>query len=204
MSPTPPVSLTDWVAGDLGDLRSIWESLRPDLDAADTERTFRGRPLTPQQAGDVFERWVMEAFRLSGARGGYAYRVPLRGSGSTREQIDGLLFDGWQGFLVESKFWTDKASFGPIALLHLLVEQRPVGVLGLFFSAFGYTVPAVESAELLHPIRVLLFDRQDLTWALGSTPFAGRMAEMVRRKWMHAVKYGRPYGPASDPPELFA
>ena len=69
MSPTPPVSLTDWVAGDLSDLRSIWESLRPDLDAADTQRTFRGQPLTPQQAGDVFERWVMEAFRLSGARG---------------------------------------------------------------------------------------------------------------------------------------
>src|SRR5205823_3934350 len=121
----------------------------------------------------------------------YPFRVPMQESSRTREQIDGMVFEGWQGFLIESKFWTGKVDFGPIALLHFLVETRPVGTLGLFFSAFGYTRPAQESANRLHPLRVLLFERRDLEWALAREPFKGSMLEMVRRKWMLAVKRGR-------------
>jgi hypothetical protein len=195
---TDPASLTDWQATGVKELRNIWKDLQTDLIDESTERRFRGRNLTPEQAGDVFERWVLEAFRLSGLTGHYAFPVPLRASESTREQIDGLVIDGWQGFLVESKFWTNKVDFGPIALLHSHVEMRPVGTLGLFFSAFGYTWPAQESAELLRPVRVLLFDGDDLEWVLNGGPFKGRMAEMVRRKWMLAMKYGRPYLPVSE------
>jgi hypothetical protein len=182
-------------------LLTIWKDLRPDLKEEAVERKFAGQSLTAEQAGDVFERWLLEAFRLSGMVGHYAFRVPFRGSGSTREQIDGLLFDGWAGFLIESKFWTKKVDFGPIALLDFAVGTRPVGTLGLFFSGFGYTAAALESAQLLRPIRVLLFDQEDLDWALdekalkGSSAtkgFRGRMAEMVKRKWMLAVKFGHP------------
>src|SRR5438552_10236857 len=95
----------------------------------------------------------------------------MQDSGIIREQIDGLVVDGWQSFLIESKFWTDPVDFNPIALLHTLLDTRPVGTLELFFSAFGYTEPAKESADRLRPARVLLFEPDDLKWALAQTPF---------------------------------
>jgi hypothetical protein len=197
-------SPTDWQARNVTELRSIWEELRPDSAAPGTERRFRGRVLTAEEAGDVFERWVLEAFRLSGASGHYSYSVPLKPEGGpAREQIDGLLLDNWQAFMLESKFWTNKVDLGPISLLADLVELRPLGTLGLFFSVFGYTPAALDSVELRHPIRVLLFDRVDLTWAIGQKRFRGRMAEMVNRKWMLAVKYGRAAMPVTEPLDLF-
>jgi hypothetical protein len=129
--------------------------------------------------------------------------VPLRGSANTQEQIDGLIFDSWQAFLVEAKLWTDKVDFGPIVLLHDIVDRRPAGTLGLFFSAYGYTYPATECAELLRPIRVLLFDADDLNWALQQESFKGSMREMIRRKWFHTVMLGRLDKPVSDPLDLF-
>ena len=45
----------------------------------------------------------------------------------------------------------------PIFRLHLMAEQRPIGTMGLIFSASGYTDPAIELAERLRPIRVLVF-----------------------------------------------
>ena len=95
-----PFSTTEWRAKDLKQFLTIWKDLRPETDLPDVERKFAGQPLTAIPAGEVFERWVLEAFRLSGMVGHYGFRVPLRESGSTREQIDGLLFDGWTGFLV--------------------------------------------------------------------------------------------------------
>lgn len=194
---------TDWRADNPAHLRRIWADLHPESDEAGTERKFGDVSLSLRQAGDVFERWVLEAFRLSGTSGHYAFRVPLGNSGNTREQIDGMILDGWQGFLVESKFWTDKVDFSPLAVLHYLVETRPVGTLGLFFSAFGYTSAAFESTEILRPLRVLLFDQRDLDWALRPGKFQGRMAEMVRQKWLLALKYGRSNLLVSEVIELF-
>jgi hypothetical protein len=203
MARATPFSTTDWQAGDVPELRRIWKDLRPESAEEGTERRFHDRVLTAEQAGDVFERWVLEAFRLSGATGHYAFRVPMRGSGDTREELDGLIFDGWQGFLLECKFWTGKVDFGPIALLHTLIDARPAGTLGLFFSAFNYTLPALEAAEMLRPLRVLLFDRADLEWALGPKSIKGRMVEMVRQRWMLTVKYGRPHGRLPGDLDLF-
>ncbi|HZV03752.1 MAG TPA: restriction endonuclease [Gemmataceae bacterium] len=202
-SKSDPISLTGWQAAGAKELRKIWEDLRTDSIEEGTERKFRGRNITPGEAGDVFERWVLEAFRLSGMTGHYAFPVSLRQSASTREQIDGVILDGWQGFLVESKFWTKGVDFGPIALFHAHVETRPAGTMGLFFSAFGFTAPALEPAELLRPFRVLLFDGDDLKWALTSGPFNGRMTEMIRRKWVLALKDGLPHRSVSDTIDLF-
>ncbi|MEJ7638717.1 MAG: hypothetical protein WKF75_12265, partial [Singulisphaera sp.] len=81
----------------------------------------------------------------------------------------------------------------------LLVEQRTVGTLGLFFSAFGYTPPAFESTEYLRPIRVLLFDPIDITWALGHP---GGMMKMVRRKWVLALRSGKSHIAVTEPIDL--
>ena len=183
--------ISDWKARNQRELRAIWEMLCTNRPEEGTERTFRSRPLSRAQAGAVFERWVLEAFRLSGATVHYGYEVAMPTGGAVRQQIDGLVFDAWQGFLVECKFWTDKVDVNPVPLLHVIVDERPAGVLGLFFSAFGYTAPAVESADRLRPLRVLLFDSADLVWALNRRKFAGSMVAMVRRKWMLAVRSGK-------------
>ncbi len=114
-----------------------------------------------------------------------------------------LVIDGWKAFLIESKFWIGQVDFGPIALLHTLLDTRPIGTLGLFFSVFGYTQPARESTDRLRPVRVLLFDQEDLNWALMRKPYKGSMMEMVRRKWLLAVMYSRSWGRVSSPIDLF-
>jgi hypothetical protein len=120
----------------------------------------------------------------------HPYTIPTSSGDRTREQGDGLIVDGWQGFLVESKFASDAIGIDPIFRLHMLVEQRPIGTMGLFFSASGYTEPAMESSEFLKPIRVLLFDRKDLEWAFR---FPNRMRSLIRRKMAFALKYGKPH-----------
>lgn len=208
----PPSNPREWVAQDVEQLRAVWDALRPESDDAATQRRFFGRLLTPEDAGSAFERWLGEAFRLSGATGEGAFRVPMAGGGGTREEIDGLLLDGWQACLVEAKFWPGKVDFAPVALLRALIEARPAATLGLFFSPFGYTVPAIESVRMMRPIRVLLFDANDLLWALPAVgwskaralaAFRGRMMEMVRRKWLLAVRKATPFGDVAEDLALF-
>ncbi len=188
-----------WTARDWKELRAVWKGLVPEAGASPPEvivRRFRGEELTAQQAGWVFERWVLEAFRQDRRLVVHdPYGVPLAESQQTKEQVDGLVFDGWQGFVVESKLWPQKVDFGPILLLNNRVEQRPVGTLGLYFSAFDYTKAALELARYLRPMRVVLFLQRDLLWAMRSR---SRMVETVQRKWRLAVKYGDPSLPVDE------
>lgn len=184
-------SFTRWQADSWDDLASIWSSLVPESEHFDGQivRSFRSVELGPQQAGAVFETWVLEAFRLSGADVFPPYTSRLKTGLQSKEQIDGLVISDWQGLLIESKFWPEhKVDFGPIALMHVRVEQRPASTLGLFFAPFGYSPAALESASELRPLRVLLFDRSDLDWGLNQH----NMMNAVREKWRMAVKFGRP------------
>src|SRR5579871_3568098 len=106
--PQPPPAPRDWAAKDVEELRAVWAALRPESDDPQTKRHFFGRELTREESGDVFERWLTEAFRLSGATGLHAFQVPMFESGITREEIDGLIIDGWQACLIEAKFWPGK------------------------------------------------------------------------------------------------
>jgi hypothetical protein len=82
----------------------------------------------------------------------------------------------------------------------------------LFFSAFGYTEPALESAALLRPQRVLLFSEKDLAWAMLPTSlrkskatkaFQGRMLQMVRKKWLLAIRSAVPNLPLALDIDVF-
>lgn len=126
----------NWTAANWNDLQSIWGALLPEFseEPATRNRTFHNCEISPQDAGIVFERLFLEAFRLSSAEIQNPFRVPSRSTSQPKEQIDGLvLVNSWQAFLVESKLWRDPVSFGPIALLNHHVDQRPLGTLGLFF-----------------------------------------------------------------------
>lgn len=169
-------------------LRSAWGALMP---PPGNPRTFGARELDLAEAGYVFERWIIEAFRQSEGVEfvDRPFAVPRRGRGELKEQIDGLVLHGWQAFLLESKLRTRPVDFEPIAQLHVQVLSRPVGTLGLFFSGSGYTPAAVELAESLRPLCVLLFGPADLRWAQEP----GRdMIQMVRQKWRAAVRTGSP------------
>ena len=197
--PTDWPGLGTWRARDWREVRSIWSALRPELgdpaSVGEVVRTFRGRILTGIDVGPVFERWVLEAFRRSGAGVHDPFVFPMPHNEQVKEQIDGLILHGPRAYLVESKFWAERVDFTPIAKLHLQVEQRPIGTLGLFFSAFGYTDPAIELAGALRPTRVLLFDHVDLQWAMGPRR---TMLDMVERSWISAVKFGTPYFKRGD------
>jgi hypothetical protein len=172
----------------------VWAGLFPETaEPGQAVRTFRSRTLSAQEAGSVFERWVVESFRLSGAESHPPYTVAMSHRSDAREQIDGMVITGWQGFLLESKFWPGKkVDFGPIALLHLRVAQRPPNTMGLMFAPFDYTDAAIESASRLQPLCVVLFDMGDLELAIEGR----NMMEVVKRKWRLAVQFGLPHLPA--------
>lgn len=182
-----------WEGRDWDELVAIWEQLVPESrDSALTpkpDRRFQGSRVNPQQAGNVFQRWIMSAFRLAEVEVKYPYRVPIRGTrGNTLEEIDGLVLDGWQGFLVQSKFWPSKpVDYKDLTLLINQVEKRPWTTLGLFFAAFRVSEPAIINASGSNPMRLLLFQQQDIDWAIRHRDMMG----LVRLKWRLAVQYGR-------------
>ncbi len=111
------------------------------------------------------------------------------------EEIDGLVIEGWQGLLIESKNWTDPVDFTSLAKFQLAIERRPIGTLGLFFSVSGYTDAALELVAVLRPIRLLLFNREDLEMAIREKD----LVLIVRNKWQRAVQWGDATLPALDP-----
>ncbi len=183
--------LTTWQARSWQDLRSIWDALGWRDDSSPSP-SFDGQALRPQEAGLVFERLVIEAFRLGGAVVHYPFPIMTQAGDMVRGQNDGLILDGWRGFLVQSKFEKGPIDIDPFYRLHVLVEHRPVGTIGLLVSFNGFTPPANETANLIKPIRVLMFEKVDLAWGMGSQE---RMMEMVRRKMALAMKYGSPHQP---------
>ena len=187
VGPVGEADYRGWDADGWDDLRTIWEGLLPN---PDLPASFRLQNLSPQQRGWVFERWVMEAFRLSGVATEHRYLNPMAVAGTALEEIDGLVFDGWQAFLIETRYERQRVNIDPIFRLHVMAEQRPVGTLGLVFSVSGFTSPALELSERLRPIRVLLFDAEDIRSAL----LVGvSMMDMVRGRWVRAVQSGRPH-----------
>jgi hypothetical protein len=121
---------TNWQAASWNKLRRVWEELLPV--APGLEPCFGGELIDPANAGLVFQTWILHALRLSGANVEGPVRVPMASSETTKEEIDGIVYHFWQGFLVESKLIASRMDFGPIARLHLLVERRPAGTLGLY------------------------------------------------------------------------
>jgi hypothetical protein len=189
-----PERLRTWKPAGWDDLVTAWNELLPEATKPDLEgtpsRRFRSYPVNNQEAGRVFERWIIDAFKLSGFEVEYPFTVPML-VGDQRgvsEELDGLVIDGWQAFLVQSKFWESRpVDYGPLAEFNDQVRRRTTTTLGLFFSAFPVSVPAAALASSLQPIRFLLFQRQDIDWAIERRD----MRSLLALKWRCAVKYGK-------------
>jgi hypothetical protein len=138
-------SFTDWDAESWDDLRNVWRELIGEFSGDSVEPRCRGTKITPQQAGYVFQTWIVKAFRLSRADVEPPFPVSSVAGAVAIEQVDGIVYDGWAAFLIESKFQVgNPVSFDSIARLRLLVERRAAGVFGLMFAPFGFTPAALN------------------------------------------------------------
>ncbi len=199
-----PETIRQWTPADDAALHAGWRDLFPEFQESVDPRRFNGRELNPQQAGWVFEHWVCSAFRLVAApedrvRG--PFTIQMETSDQTKEELDGAVTLGWQGFLIQSKLQADPIPFEPLARLYLQVGRRPEGTIGLFFAR-DYSEAARELVNELRPIRVLLFRTIEINRGLTREPPLD-MLEMIRRKWRVAVEEGKPYarlleGPGFD------
>ncbi len=183
-----------WIPSGWDELVAAWEELLPEETDPDGSgpivRRFQSSPITPQLAGKVFERWIIGAFQAGGARVEYPHKVPMpdHPESGVLEEIDGLVFDNWQGFLVQSKFWERQSvDFAPISDFFDQVSRRPPGTLGLLFTAFSVSASALEKAKRHSPQSLLLIQRDDIAWACTNR----NMLQLIERKWRGAVKFGR-------------
>lgn len=187
-----PKRIRLWTPADPEALRAAWRELFPEFFGSTDPHRFLGRDLNPQQAGWVFEHWVCSAFRMVAekadrVRGPFTVRMEM--DERTKEELDGAITLGWQGFLIQSKRQADLVPFEPIARLYLQVGRRPEGTMGLFFAP-NYSDAAKELTNELRPIRVLLFRTIEIHEALTREPPLD-MLEIARRKWRAAVEEGR-------------
>jgi hypothetical protein len=188
-----PEIIRQWTPADHAALHAAWRDLFPEFQESTDPRRFGGRDLNAQQAGWVFEHWVCSAFRLVATpvdrvRG--PFTVQMETSDQTKEELDGAVTLGWQGFLIQSKLQADPIPFEPLARLYLQVGRRTEGTIGLFFAR-NYSEAAKELVKELRPIRVLLFRTDEINGGLTREPPVD-ILELVRRKWRIAVEKGQP------------
>lgn len=154
-------------------------------------------------AGKAFEYLVARAFDLDIDRATEALVPPYRhfehieGMHMPTEQVDGVLHCRFASFLLESKDTNQPLDIEVVAKLRFRLESRPPTAMGMIFSMSGFTKPARYFAGHLRPLNILLWERDDLDYALVRER---GMLELTRDKLRHAVEYGSSYyaAPPSD------
>jgi hypothetical protein len=140
------------------ELRALWNSIA-------------NRDTPEWDAGKAFEYLVLRAFQLDGAEITWPYRVQL--FGEEVEQIDGALYHGGLCCLVESKDFADKkVDIAPIAKLRNQLLRRPANTMGLIFSRTGFTDSARILAQFSFPQTILLWNGEEIQYALEKEALA--------------------------------
>ncbi|MFJ1541516.1 restriction endonuclease [Micromonospora chalcea] len=107
--------------------------------------------MTPQQRGQRFNGLVAELLTVFG--------VPAQADQRSVGEIDVTFRHANRPFILEAKWERQKTSTGPIAKLQRRVEQRMVGVVGVFLSMEGYTAEAREDLVRGRRLDIVLLDR---------------------------------------------
>lgn len=160
------------------DLRSLWQNIRN-----------RNTPNWP--SGKAFEYLVIRAFECGGAQVRYPYNVWL--FNANIEQIDGAVHCEGLSCLVESKDFDENAAnnnvnITPIAKLRNQLLHRPASTIGLVFSRTAFTPPALKSCHFLAPQTILLWNGNEIEYALEEES----ICEMLTLKYRACVEYGLP------------
>jgi hypothetical protein len=116
------------------------------------------------EAGKALEYVIMRAFQLDGAEVIYPYRVVI--AGEETEQIDGLVYTDGLACLIECKDLTSKVNIEPIAKMRNQLLGRPGATIGAIFSRSGFTDPALILAQFNAPQTILLWDVDEIEYAL--------------------------------------
>jgi Restriction endonuclease len=137
--------------------------------------------------GKAFEYVVIRAFELEGAAVTYPFSVNL--GGTVVEQIDGAIYSDGLSCLVECKDQEANLAIDPVAKLRNQMLRRPLGILGLVFSSTGFTEPMLILAQYSANQAILLWDENDLTYALAHQ----RMRVGLLQKYRHCVERALPH-----------
>lgn len=154
-----------------------WQGLR------DLWATIEARDTPAWESGKAFEYLILRAFQLSGAQIIWPYRVHI--FGEEVEQIDGAVYYAGLSCLVESKdFSHDKVDIAPIAKLRNQLLRRPGNTIGWVFSRTGFTDPARILAQFASPQTILLWNGEEIQYALDSE----NIADLLLLKYQKCVE----------------
>jgi hypothetical protein len=165
---------------DRGGLVDLWEGIR--------RRDTPGFP-----PGKALEHLVLRAFDLEEVEVTWPYSVRLGQDDAETEQIDGAVVVDGVFAILEAKDYDDahdsgRVKFEPIAKMRSQLLRRPGLAIGVVFSTNGFTEPAKILARFVAPQTILLWDGDDLDFALAGA----KMRHGFRRKLRHAVEHGLP------------
>lgn len=156
------------VACDWPDLRKLWAAI-------ESGSTTEWAP------GKAFEYLVLRAFQLEGAEVEWPYSVRQAdvargGDESVVEQIDGFVMVDGLACLLECKDQEKPLNIEPIAKMRNLLLRRSTHVIGLVISRSGFTEPAMLLARFLSPQTILLWNGDEVAYALETEGFRKGLA----------------------------
>lgn len=136
--------------------------------------------------GRALEYFVIRGFELSGAEVVYPYQVNLQEE--MVEQIDGVVYFEGIAAIVECKDYRPdrKIDFEPIAKLNTYLQRRNNSVIGCILSMSGFTEPAQILADYVPNRTILLWERNEIDYALNNQNFA----DCLRAKYRYYVEHG--------------
>lgn len=107
--------------------------------------------LTPQKRGQRFNGLMAELLTVFG--------IPAKADQRSVGELDVTFRHAGRPFILEAKWERQKTGTGPIAKLQRRVEQRMVGVAGVFLAMEGYTAEALDEVARGRRLDIVLLDR---------------------------------------------
>lgn len=158
------------------DLRDLWSRVRH----------YRSTP--KWEPGKAFEYLIIRGFACEGAEVTWPYSVRTV-DGIELEQIDGTVYCAGIACLIEAKAHAEALNYTPIAKLRAQLARRPATAIGAVFALdTGFTLPAKTLARHCSPQTVLLWEADEIAYALAKKHFIKSLV----LKWRYAVEHGLP------------
>jgi hypothetical protein len=131
---------------------------------------------------------IIRGFELEGAAIFYPFSIFIRnpetGKSEQVEQIDGAVFSDSFACLIESKAENKPKNFEAIAKIRSQLLRRPSFTIGSVFSVTGFTEPAVTLTMQTAPQPILLWNGDDVEFALKEYEHSER-----GMRWGLMIKY---------------
>lgn len=136
--------------------------------------------------GKALEYLVLRAFQLEGAEVRWPYSVSI--DEEEIEQIDGVVYTGGLSCLIECKDTTQRTNVEPIAKMRNQLLRRPAAAIGAIVSVKGFTEAAEILARFLAPQTILLWNGNELAFALRNH----MLCRALDAKYRYCVETGKP------------